>query len=207
MARTPDKRLALDKYRRGVSTYDDLNRFRRLRGNAVARLELKPGDVVLDVACGTGLNFPLLQDAIGQQGSLIGVDLSPDMLAMARERVSRNEWQNVTLISSSVEDARIPEDVDAALFFLTHDIMRSRLALRNVMRSVRQGSRVVAAGSKWAPWWAWPVNIGVWYGARRYTTTFEGFSRPWSHLSPYLSGLQIESHVRGAMYVAWGTKE
>ncbi len=207
MGRMPDRRLALDKYRRRVATYDDSNRFHRLRRHFVARLELKPGDVVLDVACGTGLNFSLIQPAIGQQGSLIGIDLSPDMLAMARERVSRNKWQNVTLISSLVEDARIPEDVDAALFSLTHDVMRSPLALQNVMRSVKQGGRVVAAGAKWAPWWVWPVNIGVWYGARQYTTTFEGFSRPWSHLDPYISGLQLESHLLGAMYVAWGTKE
>jgi ubiquinone/menaquinone biosynthesis C-methylase UbiE len=129
------------------------------------------------------------------------------MLALARERVSQNKWQNVTLVNSSVEDARIAEAVDAALFTFTHDVMRSPLALQNVMRSVKQGGRVVAAGSKWAPWWAWPVNIALWYGARRYTTTFEGFSRPWSHLVPYVPGLQLESHLLGAIYVAWGPKE
>jgi ubiquinone/menaquinone biosynthesis C-methylase UbiE len=207
MRRTADQRLALDKYRRGVATYDDANRFHRLRRRLVARLELKPGDVVLDVACGTGLNFPLTQAAIGQEGSLIGVDLSPDMLTRARDRVSQNNWQNVILINSSVEEARIPRDVDAVLFSLTHDVMRSPLALQNVMRSVKQGGRVVAAGAKWTSWWAWPVNIAVWYGARQYTTTFEGFSRPWSHLDPYVSGLQLESRLLGTMYVAWGTKE
>jgi demethylmenaquinone methyltransferase/2-methoxy-6-polyprenyl-1,4-benzoquinol methylase len=177
----PDQRLALDKYRRRVATYDDSNRFRRLRHHCVDLLALNPGDVVLDVGCGTGLNFPLIQSAIGEQGSLIGVDLSPDMLALARERVSRNNWHNVTLITSSVEDAHLPEYIDAVLFSLTHDVMRSPAALQNVMRSVKQGCRVVAIGAKWAPWWAWPVNIAVWYFARQYTTTFEGFSRPWSH--------------------------
>ena len=121
--------------------------------------------------------------------------------------MSQNKWQNVTLINSSVEDAHIAEGVDAALFSFTHDVMRSPLALQNVMRSVRQGGRVVAAGSKWAPWWAWPVNIALWYGARQYTTTFEGFSRPWSHLAPYIPGLHLESHLAGTIYVAWGTKE
>lgn len=207
MGRMPDQRLAVDKYRRSAATYDDSNRFGRQRRHFVARLELNTGDVVLDVACGTGLNFPLIQAAIGPQGRLIGVDLSPDMLAKARDTVSRNKWQNVTLIPSSVEDACIPEDVDAALFSLTHDVMRSPPAIQNVMRSVKQGGRVVAAGAKWAPWWAWPVNLGVWYGARQYTTTFEGFSCPWSHLGRYISGLQIESHLYGAMYVAWGTKQ
>ena len=74
-------------------------------------------------------------------------------------------------------------------------------------RSMRSRIAVKFVGAKWAPWWVWPVNIAVWYGARRYTTTLEGFSRPWSHLSPYISGLELESHFLGAMYVAWGTKE
>ena len=203
----PDQHLAIDKYRRGVATYDASNRFRRLRRHCVDLLELKPGDVVLDGACGTGLNFPLIQAALGERGSLIGVDLSPDMLALARERVSKNQWANVSLITSSMEDVSIPEDLHAALFFLTHDVMRSPPALQNVMRCLKQGGRVVAAGAKWAPWWAWPVNIAVWYGARRYTTTFEGFSRPWSHLSRYISDLQIEVHLGGTMYIASGTKK
>jgi demethylmenaquinone methyltransferase/2-methoxy-6-polyprenyl-1,4-benzoquinol methylase len=203
----PDQSLALDKYRRNAATYDDSNRFRRLRHHCVDLLALNPGDAVLDVGCGTGLNFPLIQAAIGEQGSLIGVDLSPDMLALARQRASRHDWHNVTLIASSVETARVPRPVDAALFSLTHDIMRSPQALENAVRSVKKGGRVVAAGAKWAPWWAWPVNIAVWYFARQYTTTFEGFSRPWSHLDHCVSGLQVESHLRGTMYVAWGTRE
>jgi demethylmenaquinone methyltransferase/2-methoxy-6-polyprenyl-1,4-benzoquinol methylase len=207
MARLPDRSLALEKYRRGIASYDESNRYRRLRANAVARLNLRPGDHVLDVACGTGLNFSLIQEAIGQHGRLIGVDLSPDMLAIARERASNNNWDQVTLINSAVEEAQLPDSVDAALFCLTHDVMRSPTAIQNVMRSVTQGGRVVAAGSKWAPWRAWYVNIGVWYGARRYTTTFDGFSCPWSHLSRYLSGTEIELHLRGAMYVASGNKE
>ena len=206
MARVPDRSLALEKYRRGIASYDESNRYRRLRANSVAHLDLRPGDHVLDVACGTGLNFSLIQEAIGQHGRLIGVDLSPDMLAIARERASKANSDQVTLIHSAVEKAQLPDRVDAALFCLTHDVMRSPAALENVMRSVKKGGRVVAAGSKWAPWRAWYVNIGVWYGARRYTTTFDGFSCPWSHLSPYLSGIEIELHLRGAMYVARGNK-
>lgn len=206
MARTPDQRLAQEKYRQRVTTYDDSNRYRRFRRHFVSRLELRRGDVVLDVACGTGLNFPVIQSAIGRDGRLIGVDLSPDMLAMAQERVSQNEWENVTLIRSSVEEASIPGAVDAALFSFAHDVMRSPAAVQNVLRSSKQGGRVVAAGAKWAPWWAWPVNIAVWYGARQYTTTLEGFSRPWSHLELHTSGLELESHLLGTMYVAWGTK-
>lgn len=49
-------------------------------------LRLGPGDTVLDVGCGTGLNFPLLRRAVGASGVIIGVDASPSMLARARRR-------------------------------------------------------------------------------------------------------------------------
>lgn len=204
----PDQRLAVEKYRRRAATYDKSAsvRLTRLRRGFIARLGLKPGDVVLDVACGTGLNFPLIQEVIGPAGRLIGVDLSPDMLAKARERVSPSGWTNVTLINSSAEDAQLTERADAILFTFTHDVMRSPRALENVMRYVRPRGRVVSAGSKWAPWWAVPVNIGLWYVVRQYTTTFEGFGQPWSHLARFVRDLRVEALMLGAVYVAWGTK-
>ena len=70
----------------------------RPRREAVAQLRLEPGDVVLDIACGTGLNFPLIEAGIGAEGLLIGLDFSPGMLAKARGKVQRKGWENVRLI-------------------------------------------------------------------------------------------------------------
>ena len=204
----PNRYLALEKYRRTAATYDQSVsvHLERLRPRIAAHLNLKPGDAVLDAACGTGGNFRMIQEAIGQSGRLIGIDLSTDMLEQARERVSHNGWQNVILIQATAEDAKIPEQVDAVLFSFTHDVLRSTAALENVMRHVKPRARVVAAGSKWAPWWAVPVNIGVWYIARKYVTTFEGFARPWSHLERFVPDFKVETLMLGAVYVASGTK-
>ncbi len=57
------------------------------RRKAVAALKLQPGDTVVEIGCGTGLNFPLLQQAVGPEGRLIGVDLTDSMLEQARQRV------------------------------------------------------------------------------------------------------------------------
>ena len=57
----------------------------RLR--AVELLQLKQGDFVLDIGCGTGLNFGPLIQRIGPKGRIIGVDLSSKMLACAKERI------------------------------------------------------------------------------------------------------------------------
>ncbi len=68
------------------------------RREAVAQLRLEPGDAVVDMACGTGLNFSLIEAGIGQEGLLIGLDFSPGMLSRARTKVERNGWRNVRLI-------------------------------------------------------------------------------------------------------------
>ncbi len=50
------------------------------------RLELKPGDAVVKLRCGTGLNFPYLDQALGNRGGIIGVDrtLEPCICPLAR---------------------------------------------------------------------------------------------------------------------------
>ena len=56
----------------------------RPRREAVAQLRLEPGNTVLDIACGTGLNFPFIEAGIGPEGLLIGLDYSTGMLAKAQ---------------------------------------------------------------------------------------------------------------------------
>jgi demethylmenaquinone methyltransferase/2-methoxy-6-polyprenyl-1,4-benzoquinol methylase len=51
------------------------------RKRAVRALNLQRGDTVVDIGCGTGLNFPLLQGAIGPEGTIVGVDLTDAMLS------------------------------------------------------------------------------------------------------------------------------
>jgi demethylmenaquinone methyltransferase/2-methoxy-6-polyprenyl-1,4-benzoquinol methylase len=201
----PNSSAAKAKYRGLASRYNRLvERTENLRRQAVDLLQLRPGDVVFDVACGTGLSFPLIEEGIGPEGTLVGVDLSPEMLAKARERVAEAGWQNVRLIETAIEGAEIPVEADAVFFHFTHDVMRSPAALDAVFRHARPGARVVTAGGKWAPWWALPVNAYMWRVARQYVTTFEGYDRPWSLLAGYLNGIEVRPALAGAAYVAWG---
>jgi demethylmenaquinone methyltransferase/2-methoxy-6-polyprenyl-1,4-benzoquinol methylase len=67
------------------------------RKTARLALGIQPGDRVLDLACGTGLNFAHLRQLVGETGSVLGVDLTPAMLAVARQRIARGGWSNVTV--------------------------------------------------------------------------------------------------------------
>jgi ubiquinone/menaquinone biosynthesis C-methylase UbiE len=202
---TPNRSTALRQYRSRARIYDlELLLFEPVRHRAIELLHLKKSDRVLDVGCGTGLSFASLESWIGVEGSIVGIEQSPEMLERARVRAVENSWQNIELISASVEEAAIPLAADAAIFHFTHDIMRTRGALANVVSHLKPGARVVAAGLKWAPVRTMPLNLFVWNAALRSTSTLEGLARPWSHLEPILQELEVEQMLGGTVYVASG---
>ena len=202
----PDRQRALAKYAELAPTYERRTRFSEAgRRAAIERLRLRDGDVVLDLGCGTGVNLPLIQRHLDATGRIIGIEQSPEMLAVARQRPRGEGWPNVELIEASVEEAEIPVLADAALFSFTHDLLRSPDALANVVAHLKAGARIAAVGAKWAPPWAFPVNAIVWAIARRYVTTFDGFRRPWDYLAQLVGGLHVESIYLGGGYIAWGT--
>ncbi|MGH7948118.1 MAG: class I SAM-dependent methyltransferase [Candidatus Binataceae bacterium] len=203
--RSSPRRAALEQYRSRAPIYDlELAPAQFIRRMAIARLNLKRGAAVVDVGCGTGLSFEELEAQVGPQGTIVGIEQSPDMLALARQRVERNGWSNVIPIQSTVEDAAIAVSADAALFHFTHDIQQSERALSNVLRHLKPRARVVAAGLKWAPSWAIPVNLMVWYAALRSVTVLDGLSEPWARLARHLANFVVEPMLGGGTYIASG---
>ena len=196
---------AVEQYRRLAASYDRHMWFARgTHREAVARLDLDPGQVVVDVACGTGLNFQRILEGIGPTGRLIGIDVSPEMLAIARGKVEAAAWDNVTLVEASAEDAALSVQADALLFAFAHDVLRSPQALDNLLGQARPGARVVAAGGKWPPRWAVPVHAYVRFQAPPYVTTMEGFDRPWTLLAERVRDLEVRPRSLGGAYIAWG---
>jgi arsenite methyltransferase len=204
--RGPDHALAIARYRRLAPQYDRATRRAApVRIKAVEALELRPGDTVLDVACGTGVCFPLLEEKIGAAGRIIAVELSPDMLEQARRRVDASGWHNVTLIQASMESVKMPVGWDAALFHFTQDVLRSPAALANIFSQANEHGRVALAGTKLFPWWLAPLNVYIWLANWSYMTTFEGLSRPWSLLQrDHVPDLHVRPVWLGASYVACG---
>jgi ubiquinone/menaquinone biosynthesis C-methylase UbiE len=151
------------------------------RRRAVRALGLRPGDCVVDVACGTGQNFPLIEQAIGPEGRIVGVDLTDAMLAQARQRIESSGWRNVSLVQGDAAAFEFPAGVDAIL---------STYALSQVPECgevIAHGAAALAAGRRWvvldlkAPELAprWLTRLGL-AAARPFASIDEWVERrPW----------------------------
>ncbi|MBG6181273.1 class I SAM-dependent methyltransferase [Arthrobacter sp. CAN_A1] len=93
-----------DKYSTFARFYDAMSGeypvYHAGRNIGISLLRQRPGAQVLDVGCGTGLNFSLLQAQVTQGGTIVGIDRSPEMLVQARRRAERNGWTNIILIQA-----------------------------------------------------------------------------------------------------------
>ena len=204
--RAPSRRVSQALYRQRAAHYDtELAAFEPLRRRAVEWLAPPPGATVLDIGCGTGLSLPLLCEAVGVQGRVIGVEPCPDMLAQARQRVLTSGWPQARLVQGDARSARLPRHADAALFHFTHDVLQQPAAVDHVLSHLRPGAAVVACGLCWSDWWNGPANLFVTGAALYSVTTLDGLGSPWRLLAERLPGLQVEKTWMGTVYLARGT--
>ncbi len=192
-------------YREHARSYEQqTGAFQRYRRAVVEALPVQPGQVVLDVGSGTGLCAGLLRDKVGPQGSVVGIEASPQMAAVAREHIAAEGWRNVTVVQSPAEDAEIAVTADAALFCAVHDILQSPDALRNVISTLRPGARVAAGGGKWAAPWLVGVNLQARMMHAPYVRTFDGFGRPLRHLEQLIEDVHVREVALGTGYIMTG---
>lgn len=204
----PDAARALANYRELAAGYDDTcTRIEALRRRAIAELALRPGECVFDIGCGTGPTLPLLAQAVGPTGRVIGVELSPEMAALAQQRIAASGHAGeVRVIQSALETLQVEQRADALLLCYTHDVLQSGAALQRLIQCAKPGARIAVLGMKTLPWlWGWPVNLFNLYRARRYLTTYANLDCPWRMLQQRGATLR-ETHTAlcGSAYIASG---
>ncbi|WP_121740958.1 class I SAM-dependent methyltransferase [Natronorubrum halophilum] len=118
--------------------------FEPMREAAIDRLALQPGDRVLEIGCGPGVNLERIRDDVDESGELVAVDYSPAMIANARERIDAHGWENVEVRRADATTATFDEPFDAALATLSLSVMPDiPRAVETVYRSLVPDSTFV----------------------------------------------------------------
>ncbi|MBY8999535.1 MAG: arsenite methyltransferase [Candidatus Heimdallarchaeota archaeon] len=79
-------------------------------GNPTAIASLKEGEVVLDLGAGGGLDCFLAAQKVGIKGKVIGVDMTPDMIDLARDNAEKNNFENVEFRLGEIENLPVAND-------------------------------------------------------------------------------------------------
>lgn len=182
-------------------------RIRTYRKIAVERLHLTPGDTVVDLGCGTGLNFGLLEEQIGPEGTIVGVDLSESMLRKARWRIDKSKWENITLVCADMSGYSMPPETDAVLSTLAltmapdYDEIIERAA-----NTLDSGKRLSIFELKKPELWpAWLVHAMIVLLKTYGTRPAHAERTPWFSVQKHFSKFQMDEYYFGAAYVATGT--
>jgi len=131
-----------DVYSRAID-----QRFTAVVEALIGQARLGEGERVLDLGTGTGAVAERAARELGEFGSVLGVDISPEMLALARKRIAVRSLSNVTFREGRAE--AVPADTDSfdvvlSSLTLMYVIDRSTAA-REIARVLRPGGRLIAA--------------------------------------------------------------
>lgn len=210
-----DRDAVIDIYRRRARRYDFTAslyhligfRIEAYRRTAVASLGLRSGDTVVDVACGTGLNFPLLERAVGPAGRIIGVDATDAMLDQARRRTEREGWKNVELVNCDAARFDFPRSLGGIL---------STFALAIVPEYddvIARGAASLLPGRRWV---VVDLKVPAWPGARLVARRLVPLVRPfavtldvgdrhlWESMARHMKKVTMSERYFGFAYIATG---
>lgn len=114
-------------------------------GNPTALVELMPGDTVLDLGCGGGIDVLLSGRRVGPTGRAFGLDMTDEMLAMAEENKRKSGLENVTFLKGEIEHIPLPDN--------SVDVIISNCVINlsgDKDRVLREAFRVLKAGGRFA---------------------------------------------------------
>jgi arsenite methyltransferase len=112
-------------------------------GNPTALAELKPGEVVLDLGSGGGIDVLLSAKRVGPNGKAFGLDMTDEMLALANENKRKAGAQNVEFLRGEIENIPLPDhSVDVIISNCVINLSADKgRVLREAFRVLKPGGR------------------------------------------------------------------
>jgi ubiquinone/menaquinone biosynthesis C-methylase UbiE len=186
-------------YNAASDAYDDpANSFwDRFGRRTIGRLGLAEGARVLDACCGSGASAISAAERVGPRGSVLGIDLAENLLALARAKARTRGLTNVEFRVGNVLDSeQTGAEFDAVVcVFGIFFIPDMTAAIRALWRRVRPGG--VLAVTTWGPRFFEPANTAFWDAVREIRPDlYKGF-HPWDRISDP-SSLRVLLEAGGA---------
>lgn len=154
----------------------------RFGRRTVARLALSTGACVPDVCCGSGASAIPAAEAVGPNGSVLGVDLAEDLLELARTKANQHGLKQIEFRTGDLLDLGLPEsNFDAVIcVFGIFFVADMQAAVRELWRLVRPGGKL--AITTWGPRLFEPMNTVFWNSVRDVRPDlYKGFN-PWDRI-------------------------
>ncbi len=116
-------------------------------GDPVSKANLQPGESVLDLGCGGGVDAIIASRLVGESGTVYGLDMTPQMIELARENSDTAGARNITFIEGIIEDIPLPDaSVNVVLSNCVINFSEDREAvLREAFRVLTPGGRFVVS--------------------------------------------------------------
>ena len=211
-----NKRDVINLYRKRAKRYDFTAnlyyligfRLQAYRKKAVQALNLQRGDTVVEIGCGTGANFPLLQRAVGPEGKIIGTDITDAMLAQAQKRVEENDWSNVELVQADAASFHFPAGVGGIISTFAFTLVPE------FDQVIQNGSEALATGGHWVSLdlklpssWLARLAPQLVFLTKPFGVSLELAKRhPWESLDKYLKNTSLTELYSGFVYIATGER-
>jgi ubiquinone/menaquinone biosynthesis C-methylase UbiE len=187
--------------------------FGTYKKKAFADSSLKEGDNVLVFCCGTGLDFPHILKKIGRNGKIVGVDFSSEMLKSAKEKIKKNNWENVELIEADITKYEGKQDGKADVGVCTLGlsiIPEYKKAFNNLLSQVKKNGEIIIGDMQLASGWHARFNPFTIFLAKKFGGTHEGHQNSlelYARIKKELRDVRKKEFFFKSYYYCIGTKK